>query len=86
MSMEHLERLEEAISDLKLVQEIEPQIKIQSSIDRLTKINDAKMEVLKEEAMGKLKDLGNSMLGFVGMSLDDFKFTQDPNTGSWSIK
>ena len=84
--MEHLERLEEAISDLKLVQEIEPQIKIQSSIDRLTKINDAKMEVLKEEAMGKLKDLGNSMLGFVGMSLDDFKFTQDPNTGSWSIK
>ena len=35
--------------------------------------------------MGKLKDLGNSILGNFGMSVDDFKFQQDPNTGSWSM-
>ncbi len=43
------------------------------------------MEKLKDEAMGKLKELGNSILGNFGMSLDNFKMTQDPNTGSWSI-
>ena len=65
---------------------------------------------MKNEAMGKLKDLGNSILGntflyrmyyycyFIncslhswiilgnfGMSLDNFKMEQDPNSGSWSI-
>jgi hypothetical protein len=36
--------------------------------------------------MGKLKDLGNTLLGKFGMSLDDFKAVQDPNTGSYSIQ
>lgn len=34
---------------------------------------------------GKLKDLGNSILGRFGMSLDNFKAVQDPATGSYSI-
>lgn len=86
MAFEHLDRLEEAITDLKTVQEIDSDYKVQNAIDRLTKLNNEKMEKMKEEAMGKLKDLGNSVLGFMGMSLDDFKFTQDANTGSWSIR
>ena len=36
-------------------------------------------------AAGKLKDLGNSVLGKFGMSLDNFKMDKDPNTGSYSI-
>jgi hypothetical protein len=52
---------------------------------RLEKIHEEKMNKLKDEALGKLKDLGNSILGNFGMSLDNFKMTQDPNTGSWSI-
>jgi len=43
------------------------------------------MEKLKNEAFGKLKELGNTILGNFGMSLNDFKTTQDPKTGSWSI-
>jgi len=31
---------------------------------------------------GKLKELGNSILGNFGMSLDNFKAVQDPATGS----
>lgn len=34
---------------------------------------------------GKLKDLGNTVLGKFGMSLDNFKAVQDPSTGSYSI-
>ena len=36
-------------------------------------------------AAGKLKDLGNTVLGKFGMSLDNFKMDKDPNTGSYSI-
>ena len=46
---------------------------------------DAKLEAQKEEMMGKLKDLGNSILGNFGMSLDNFKTVKDPATGSYSI-
>ena len=35
--------------------------------------------------LGKLKDLGNSLLGKRGLSLDNFKAVQDPATGSYSI-
>lgn len=34
---------------------------------------------------GKLKEMGNSILGKFGMSIDNFKAVQDPNTGSYSI-
>ncbi|WRX34739.1 Tetratricopeptide repeat 1 - like 10 [Theobroma cacao] len=34
---------------------------------------------------GKLKEMGNSILGRFGMSVDNFKAVKDPNTGSYSI-
>lgn len=52
---------------------------------KLQILYDEKMSKLKDEAFGKLKELGNSILGNFGMSLDNFKMQQDPGTGSWNI-
>ena len=35
---------------------------------------------------GKLKELGNMVLGKFGLSVDNFKAEKDPSTGSYSIK
>ena len=44
-----------------------------------------RQEALKDEMLGKLKDLGNNILGRFGMSVDNFKMVQDPATGSYSV-
>ncbi|GHP09600.1 hypothetical protein PPROV_000833500 [Pycnococcus provasolii] len=52
---------------------------------RLKPLADERREAMKEEVMGQLKDLGNSVLGWFGMSVDDFKAEKDPSSGSYSI-
>jgi tetratricopeptide (TPR) repeat protein len=85
-ALEKLSRIDESLVDAKRVQELDPAFpQIDASVKRLQKAHDTKMEELKGEAMGKLKELGNSILGNFGMSVDQFKFEQDPTTGSYSI-
>lgn len=60
--------------------------KTAQSIAKWTPLVAERQEKMKEEVMGKLKDLGNSVLGNFGMSLDNFKMDKDPNTGGYSIR
>ena len=48
--------------------------------------SEERMTKMKDEALGKLKQLGNSILGNFGMSLDNFNMKQDEKTGSWNIR
>lgn len=83
---EKKEDYDKALEDAKKVRELDAAYpKISDTIRRLEKLNEEKMNKMKDEALGKLKDLGNSILGNFGMSLDNFKMEQDPNTGGWSI-
>jgi len=83
---EEMDQLDDALTDLNKVVEIDPSFRTgvleQKRVDAAVK---EKNEKLKEEMMGKLKDLGNTVLGKFGLSLDNFKAVQDPSTGSYSI-
>lgn len=57
-----------------------------SAVARIEPLALERQERMKAEVLGKLKDLGNSILGRFGMSVDDFCAEKDPTTGSYSIK
>lgn len=83
---EKLENYEEAIADMKKILELDPSnYQCKRTIIRLEPLAIQKREKMKEEMLGKLKDMGDSILGKFGMSVDNFKAVKDPNTGSYSI-
>jgi tetratricopeptide (TPR) repeat protein len=84
---EKLTKPEDALIDAKKVLELDPSFpKINATVRRLEVECDERMTKMKDEALGKLKGLGNSILGNFGMSLDNFNMKQDEATGSWNIR
>jgi hypothetical protein len=74
------------LADYRAWVELEPSDRrAKSELERVEGLVKARDEALKSEMLGKLKDLGNSLLGKFGLSLDNFKAVQDPATGSYSI-
>uniref|UniRef100_A0A7S2EDA0 Tetratricopeptide repeat protein 1 n=1 Tax=Trieres chinensis TaxID=1514140 RepID=A0A7S2EDA0_TRICV len=84
-AQEKLEKTDLALEDAKAALALKNDTSTRKNVVRLEKIEAERLEKLKEETMGKLKDLGNSILGNFGLSLDNFKATQDPSTGSYNI-
>ncbi|MCL7021669.1 hypothetical protein MKW94_018825 [Papaver nudicaule] len=83
---EKLEHFEEAVIDMKKIVELDPSNnQARRSIVRLEPLAAEKREKMKEEMLGKLKEMGNSVLGRFGMSIDNFKAVKDPTTGSYSL-
>ncbi|KAL8502363.1 hypothetical protein ACS0TY_021489 [Phlomoides rotata] len=83
---EKLEQYEESIADMTKILELDPSNdQARRTIIRLKPLAEEKREKMKEEMIGKLKEMGNSLLGRFGMSVDNFKAVKDPNTGSYSV-
>ena len=83
---EHLDKLTSALEDYKRVLELDPrQGPAMEAARRLPHQITAQQEKMKEECMGKLKDLGNLVLKPFGMSTDNFKMVQDPGTGGYNL-
>ncbi|KAJ4460738.1 putative TPR protein [Paratrimastix pyriformis] len=85
-----LGKQDQALADYKAVVEAgesdpERRARARNAIPPLEAQVAARHEREKEELLGKLKDLGNTLLGKIGLSLDNFKMQKDPNTGSYSI-
>mmetsp|Transcript_5050 Transcript_5050/g.7980 ORF Transcript_5050/g.7980 Transcript_5050/m.7980 type:complete len:112 (+) Transcript_5050:65-400(+) len=86
-SLESSGKLQIAVDDLKRVIEVDPSFAPQARpmLRRLEPLLAKEQEKMKDEMLGKLKGVGNFLLGKIGLSLDNFETTQDPATGSYSI-
>ncbi|EKX53040.1 hypothetical protein GUITHDRAFT_92164 [Guillardia theta CCMP2712] len=75
----------EAFDDYQKILKLDPSNQLAlSGSARLEKPANEERERQKEEMLGKLKDLGNTVLGKFGLSLDNFKATKNAE-GGYSI-
>ncbi|XP_014641622.1 PREDICTED: tetratricopeptide repeat protein 1 [Ceratotherium simum simum] len=83
---EKTDKLDEALEDYKSILEKDPSVhQAREACMRLPKQIEERNEKLKEEMLGKLKDLGNLVLRPFGLSTENFQIKQDSSTGSYSI-
>jgi tetratricopeptide (TPR) repeat protein len=83
---ESLEKFEEALKDYEEILKQDPSCSLaRAACMRLPQQIEEQREKLKEEMMGKLKELGNMVLKPFGLSTDNFQLQKDPNSGSYSI-
>ncbi|XP_057676314.1 tetratricopeptide repeat protein 1 [Corythoichthys intestinalis] len=83
---EQTEQLEKALEDYQKVLERDPRhAAARRACARLPQQIHEKNEKLKEEMLGKLKELGNMVLRPFGLSTGNFRVDRDADTGSYSI-
>lgn len=83
---EETDKLDESLEDYKKVVELDSgNWEARKATVRLPPLINERNEKLKTEMLGKLKDLGNVILKPFGLSTENFKMQQDPNTGGYSI-
>ncbi|KAK4057811.1 hypothetical protein OIO90_001030 [Microbotryomycetes sp. JL221] len=78
--------LTSALEDYKTLEKLEDVTPAQRSAikaaqTRLPPLIAEQQEKEKDEVLGKLKDLGNTVLGKFGLSTDNFKFVEQPGGG-----
>lgn len=84
---EKTEKLDEALKDHQRVLELDPgQYASRAACLRLDEEIKERNEKLKNEMLGKLKELGNMVLRPFGLSTNNFKLQQDPSSGSYSVQ
>ncbi|XP_045105905.1 tetratricopeptide repeat protein 1-like isoform X2 [Portunus trituberculatus] len=80
------DQLDDALKDFQRVVELQPSNQqAQEAIRRLPDMITERNEKLKEEMMGKLKDLGNMFLRPFGLSTSNFELKQDSGSGGYNI-
>ncbi|XP_054159686.1 tetratricopeptide repeat protein 1-like [Oppia nitens] len=80
------DKLDDSLKDYQRVFELNPKCtEAMVAINELQKEINERNEKLKTEMMSKLKDLGNLVLRPFGMSTDNFKLTQNAETGGYSV-
>jgi hypothetical protein len=80
------EEYELALEDAKKIEELDPMYpNIHKTVIELEKLHKEKFEKMKTEVLGNLKNLGNSLLGKFGISLDNFKLNQNPD-GTYNVQ
>lgn len=80
------EKLDQALEDYEKVVELDPDYKEGHAIIRELKQEiEKRNEEMKNEMIGKLKDLGNFVLNKFGLSTDNFQMVQNPENGSYSV-
>ncbi|GIL43730.1 hypothetical protein Vafri_1372 [Volvox africanus] len=86
-AFERLDELDHALSDAKALLATDPgNAWAKAKVEVLQPKVEERTEKLKTEMFSKLKDLGNTVLGKFGLSVDNFKFDKDPNTGGYSVR
>jgi len=81
-----LDNLERSLEDYKTVMELDKNnTEARQACATMPAEIAEKNEKLKEEMFGKLKELGNLCLRPFGLSTENFKVVQDPQSGGYSI-
>lgn len=83
---EKTEKLDEALKDYQQVVELDPSHhQSRAACLKLAEQIKDRNEKMKDEMIGKLKELGNMVLKPFGLSTNNFQMQQDPKTGGYSV-